>query len=80
MRNKEAIVVHSGGMDSSICLALTIEEFGVDNVLSLTFDYGQRHQPEIVQAKKICVEWGVDQVVLEISCLVEITDDALVNS
>jgi len=80
MPKKSAIVVHSGGMDSSICLALAVQEFGVSNVLSLNFDYGQRHQPEIVQAKKICKDWGVDQVVLEISCLAEITDDALVNS
>jgi len=80
MHSKSAVVVHSGGMDSSLCLALAIEEFGASNVLSLTFDYRQRHQPEILQAKKICAEWGVDQVILEISCLAEITNDALVNS
>ena len=80
MHNKDVVVVHSGGMDSSICLQLAIQEFGRDQVLSLTFDYGQRHKQEITQAKKICSDWGVDQVVLKISCLAQITDDALVNA
>jgi len=80
MLRKDAVVVHSGGMDSSICLRHAIQEYGADNVLSVTFDYGQRHKQEIIQAKKICSDWGVDQVVLELSCLTQITDDALVNS
>ncbi|NGX58310.1 MAG: 7-cyano-7-deazaguanine synthase [Chlamydiae bacterium] len=79
MLNKQAIVVHSGGMDSSICLALAIKEFGPENILSVTFDYHQRHQPEILQAKKICHDWKMDHVILEIDCLKEITQDALLH-
>lgn len=79
MPKKEAVVVHSGGMDSTICLKLAIEEFGADKVLSLTFDYGQRHQHEIERSQKICGKWGVDHIVIAISCLSQITDDALLN-
>ncbi|MEX1012685.1 MAG: 7-cyano-7-deazaguanine synthase QueC [Waddliaceae bacterium] len=74
---KRAVVVHSGGMDSSICLALALKEFGKENVLSISFQYDQRHSNEITAAKKICKEWGVDQTILEIKCLKEITEDAL---
>lgn len=78
--NKKAVVVHSGGMDSSLCLALAIDQFGAENVLSLSFTYGQRHSIELDCAKKICKEWKVDNKVVNISCLNEITDNALMNN
>lgn len=79
MMKKSAIVVHSGGMDSSICLKLAVDEFGTDNVLSLSFNYHQRHSNEILQAKKIASYFGVDHVVIDINCLHEITENALTN-
>lgn len=80
MLNKKAVVVHSGGMDSSICLALALREFRREDVLSLSFNYHQRHSPELVQAVKICKDWGVDHSLLDIACLQEITENALMNS
>jgi len=74
---KKAIVVHSGGMDSSICLAHAIREFGLDQVLSLTFSYQQRHSIEIQQARLISDRWGVDHAELDISCLSQITANSL---
>lgn len=76
---KKAVVSHSGGMDSSICLALAIRDFGKENVLSLSFDYGQRHNPEIYQAAKICKEWGVDHSVVPLQFLQQITSNALLD-
>jgi 7-cyano-7-deazaguanine synthase len=76
---KKAIVVHSGGMDSSICLALAIHEFGKENVLSLSFSYGQRHSQELVQAAKICRDWGVEHIVHEMDIFSKINADALTN-
>lgn len=77
---KKAIVVHSGGMDSSICLGLAVEQYGADNVLAMSFTYGQRHSNELDFAAKICKEWKVDRTVIDINCLSEITDNALMNS
>lgn len=67
-------------MDSSLCLALAIREFGVENVLSVSFSYQQRHTPELQQAAKICSDWKVDHVVLSIDCLQAITTNALMDS
>lgn len=78
-KTKQAVVLHSGGMDSSICLALAIEEFGAPSVLSLSFDYEQRHSPEILQAKKICQDWDVDHTIIPLHCMRAITDNALIN-
>ena len=77
---KKAIVVHSGGMDSSLCLALAVEQYSAKDVLSLSFTYGQRHSQELEYAKKICKEWNVDHRVINIDSLNEITDNALTNS
>jgi 7-cyano-7-deazaguanine synthase len=77
---KQAIVVHSGGMDSSLCLALGMQEFGAENVLSMSFAYGQRHSLELEQAIKICRDWHVDHITLTVDCLQEITENALMNA
>lgn len=80
MLKKEALVIHSGGMDSSLCLALAIQEHGKSNILSLSFSYQQRHSKELKQAEKISRQWGVDHTVLEIACLKKITSNALLDS
>jgi 7-cyano-7-deazaguanine synthase len=74
---KKAVVVHSGGMDSSLCLAHAIREFGHESVLSVSFSYQQRHSVELERAQKICSAWNVDHTVLDISCLSEITNNSL---
>ena len=77
--DKKAIVIHSGGMDSSICLALAIREFGIENVESLTFDYEQRHTPELAAAELICKEWGVDHTLIKVDVLNQVTTNALMD-
>lgn len=77
MSSKKAVVVHSGGMDSSLCLAIAIERWGRDQVVSLSFNYDQRHQIELVQARKICADWNVDHVEYDLPCLPAMTDNAL---
>ena len=77
--SKASIVVHSGGMDSSLCLALAVKEYGADNVLSVSFDYHQRHSNEIERAQKIATHFKVDHTVLDLNCLSQITENALTN-
>jgi|TARA_R110000787_G_scaffold70610_1_gene156907 7-cyano-7-deazaguanine synthase len=51
MANKNKIVITlSGGMDSSVLLYKAAEQY--DEVHTVTFDYGQRHDRELVAAKK----------------------------
>jgi 7-cyano-7-deazaguanine synthase len=80
MKKYKAVVVHSGGMDSSICLLLAIKTHGRENVLSLGFTYGQRHSVELVKANEICKNYEIDRTVIDINCLSEITDNALINN
>jgi 7-cyano-7-deazaguanine synthase len=73
------VVVHSGGMDSSLCLALAVKEFGADQVLAMSFRYGQRHSNELEQAQKICEYFQVDRVEIPLDCLERITTSALIG-
>lgn len=77
---RKALVLHSGGMDSSICLALAIQTYGKENVTALAYFYHQRHANELDAAKKICSDWGIKQTILKIDLLKEITQDSLTNS
>ena len=59
-----AIVVLSGGQDSTTCLFWAINKF--DSVESVTFDYGQRHRIELEAAQKIAKLAGVKNTILPI--------------
>lgn len=51
---KKALVILSGGQDSTTCLFWAIERFGHDNVAAVGFDYGQRHKAELECAAAVC--------------------------
>lgn len=57
MSKSIALVVFSGGQDSTTCLAWAMKQF--DEVHAITFQYGQRHAVEIESADKIARAAGV---------------------
>lgn len=60
MSGKSAIILSSGGLDSTTCLAIARAE-GFSPLYSLSFDYGQRHRFELEAAKKIARVFGVGE-------------------
>jgi len=55
-----AVVVLSGGLDSTVCLALAARDAAGAPLVALTFDYGQRHRLEIERARLIAVRYGAE--------------------
>lgn len=75
--NAKALVVLSGGQDSTTCLYWAIDKFGHESVSSVTFDYGQRHRIELTSAAEIADFTGVPNVVLPIDTFAALGGDAL---
>ncbi|MGY4689456.1 7-cyano-7-deazaguanine synthase QueC [Salibacterium sp. K-3] len=72
---EKAVVVFSGGQDSTTCLFWALEQF--HEVTAVTFDYGQRHNDEIQAAKDIAAELDVEHHVLDMSLLNQLAPNAL---
>ncbi len=62
----KALVVLSGGQDSTTCLYWAIKQFGINAVESVTFGYGQRHRVELDCAAKVASRAGVKNTLLPI--------------
>lgn len=75
MKEEKAVVVFSGGQDSTTCLFWAKKQFG--EVETVTFDYGQRHRREIEVAQAIAAELGVRHTVLDMSLLGQLAPNAL---
>lgn len=67
-REKErAVVLFSGGQDSTTCLFWAKKKF--EDVLAVSFDYGQKHVKELDCAKEICEQNNIKHMIVDISVL-----------
>src|ERR1017187_1899957 len=56
----QVLVVLSGGMDSCVCAALAVRDFGAENTAALHIDYGQRTERRERRAfQEICDRMGI---------------------
>ena len=66
---KNALVLTSGGVDSTTALALAIEKYGSDHVIALSISYGQKHTKELEAAKAVAAHYGVEQRFLDLALI-----------
>lgn len=74
MMNK-AVVVFSGGQDSTTCLFYALEKY--DEVVAVSFDYNQRHVLELECAKALCKKYGVEHHILDLGLLNQLAPNSL---
>ena len=79
-RDDRALVVLSGGQDSTTCLYWALDRFGCANVSSITFDYGQKHRIELECARKVAAAAGISNVCLPIDTFAALGGDALTDT
>ena len=77
MERNKALVVFSGGQDSTTCLFWALENF--KEVHTITFTYGQKHSLEVEMAKKIADKAGVDFHLTDIASIASIGRNALTD-
>lgn len=78
MKEQKALVVFSGGQDSTTCLLWALQQF--KEVEAVTFNYGQRHAAELEVAAAIAAEWRVNHHVLDLALLNQLAPSALTRA
>ena len=74
----KSIVVHSGGMDSTVLLYQLAADG--DEVKTLSIDYGQRHAKEIEYARSLSEGLGVEHRVADLRSLAELLGGSALTS
>ncbi|MFI3255826.1 MAG: 7-cyano-7-deazaguanine synthase QueC [Psittacicella sp.] len=80
MKDKKALVIFSGGQDSTTCLINAINIYGSNNVEVITFYYGQRHSVELEKSRFIAKDLGIKQTEMDLSVMSSITTNSLMDS
>ncbi len=62
----KALVLFSGGLDSSVCLGLAVKKYGAEEVLALSIYYGQKHKKEMEASEKVADYYGVKRLTLDL--------------
>ena len=75
VNNEKAVVVFSGGQDSTTCLFWAKKRF--KEVIAVSFDYGQKHKLELDCAKAICKKHNVEYHSLDLTLLNQLAPNSL---
>lgn len=70
---KQAIILFSGGQDSTTCLYWAKKQF--NKIYAIGFDYGQKHKNEIEAAKNICNKESIDFKIINIEELLNVNNE-----
>jgi 7-cyano-7-deazaguanine synthase len=75
----KALVLSSGGVDSTTALGLAVDKYGKENVIALSVSYGQKHDKEIQAAQAVAQYYGVEQLFLDLSKIFQYSNCSLLR-
>ena len=75
----KAVVLSSGGVDSTTCLALAIDKLGKENVVAVSIFYGQKHDKELACARKIAAHYEVPHYELNLANILKYSNSSLME-
>lgn len=76
---KRVLVLLSGGLDSTTCLAMAVDKYGKDNVDTLNITYGQKHDKEIKCAEDIAKHYGVNYTLIDLTDIMKYSNCSLLQ-
>lgn len=76
----KAVVLLSGGLDSTTCLAMAVNKCGSDNVSAVSIFYGQRHAAELDCARKVAKFYNVAHYELDAAEIFRHSNSALLDT
>ena len=71
----KALVLNSGGVDSTTCVGIAVDKYGKDNVITASLYYGQKHDKELQCAKAVAEYYGVKHIEEDISNVMKYAAD-----
>ena len=75
----KAMVLSSGGVDSTTALGLAVSKYGKENVIALSISYGQKHDKEIQAAINVSEYYGVEHLFLDLAEIFQYSDCTLLT-
>ncbi len=75
----KALVLFSGGVDSTTCLGMAVSKYGRENVVALSVSYGQKHNKELESSVKIAEHYQVEHIYLDLAKIFEYSDCSLLT-
>lgn len=63
----KALVLSSGGVDSTTCVGIAVKELGAENVTTISAYYGQKHKKELEAARKVAEFYHVNHYEIDLS-------------
>lgn len=76
---EKALVLASGGVDSTTCLAIAVKKYGADNVIALSVMYGQKHSKELEAAAAAARHYSVEHIAIDLAPLFAYSDCSLLK-
>ena len=74
---KKAIVLSSGGVDSTVCVAMAVAKFGAENVATTSIFYGQKHNKELECARKVANFYNLKHYEFDLSSVLQFSNCSL---
>lgn len=75
----KALVLFSGGVDSTTCLGMAVQKYGKDQVIALSVSYGQKHLKELEASHKIAKYYEVEHIYLDLARIFAYSDCSLLS-
>lgn len=77
---KKALVLSSGGVDSTTCVGIAVKDLGSENVSTVSVFYGQKHNKELECADKVAEFYNVKHYVLDLSNVLQYSNCSLMKN
>lgn len=75
----KVLVLVSGGVDSTTCLGMAVEQYGRENVVALSMFYGQKHDKELQCARNVAAHYEVDYMEIDLSLIFQYSNCSLLS-
>ena len=72
---QSALILNSGGLDSTVVVGMAVEHLGKDNVITASLFYSQKHDRELKSAKAVADYYGIRHIEEDISCVMKYAGD-----